>query len=59
MTALMVAALYGKWDVVNLLLQRGANATLIDDVCFFLTSIRRERFIYFTKLTQQATEITE
>jgi hypothetical protein len=34
MTALMGAARNENWDIVNLLLQRGANATLLDDVCF-------------------------
>jgi hypothetical protein len=30
----MGAAFIKKWDVVNLLLGRGANAALFDDVCF-------------------------
>jgi hypothetical protein len=31
----MIAAAKKKWDIVNLLLWRGANATLLNDVCFF------------------------
>jgi hypothetical protein len=44
----MGAAGVKNWDVVNLLLRRGANATLLDNVCY---NFGRERFI--TKLTQQ------
>jgi hypothetical protein len=49
----MSAALYANWDIVNLLLRRGANAKLLNDVCFQ----SQKRTIYlFTKLTQQITE---
>jgi hypothetical protein len=51
---LMGAAYYNKWDIVNLLLRKGANATLLDDVCFNF-SWKREIYL-FTKLTQQITE---
>jgi hypothetical protein len=30
----MIAAAAKKWDMVNLLLHRGANATLLNNVCF-------------------------
>jgi ankyrin repeat protein len=43
MTALMIAANNRKWDIVNLLLRRGANATLLNDVCF---NFNRKREIY-------------
>jgi hypothetical protein len=32
-TALMNATVGSKWDIVNLLLRRGANAKLLNDVC--------------------------
>jgi hypothetical protein len=42
----MVAASAEKWDIVNLLLRRGANATLLDTVCFKLQLEGRDLFIY-------------
>jgi hypothetical protein len=36
-----------KWDIVNLLLRRGANATLLDDVCFKPQPVVRELFIIY------------
>jgi hypothetical protein len=50
----MVAVNNKKWDIVNLLLRRGANATLLDTVCFYFHLEERDLFI--TKLTQQTTE---
>jgi hypothetical protein len=38
----MGAALNAKWDIVNFLLQGGANVTLLDSVCFFLYLVERD-----------------
>jgi hypothetical protein len=51
----MVAASKKKWDIVNLLLRRGANATLLDDVCFKL-QLKEINFTHKTNTTNN--EIT-
>jgi ankyrin repeat protein len=48
-TALMAAIWNKKWDNVNLLLRKGANATLVDNVRVLLISSHQARS---TKLTQ-------
>jgi hypothetical protein len=50
----MGAANKRKWDIVNLLLRRGANATLLDIVCCSLQLEVIDLFI--TKLTQHTIE---
>jgi hypothetical protein len=51
----MNAAYNRKWDIVNLLLRRGANATLLDDVCFFKFNWKTDIYLS-TKLTQKTIE---
>jgi hypothetical protein len=47
----MVAAYKKKWDIVNLLLRRGANAQLLNEVCFKLQLKERDLVYYKTNTT--------
>jgi hypothetical protein len=50
----MGAAIVKNWDVINLLLGRGANATLLDIVCLYL--VLEDMDLIITQLTQQTIE---